>query len=95
MDRILYVRLKGEPVNILLIQVYTPMANADEEEIEDFYEKLGDVKQQYKGQDFIIVMGDFNAKVGEQRLENITGGYGLGVKNQNGERLIEWCKRNN
>ncbi len=93
--KILYVRLKRQPENITLIKVYAPIADADEEEIEGFYEQLDNVKQQCKGQDFIIVMGYFNTKVGGQRLENITGDYGLGVKNKHRERLIEWCKRNN
>ena len=93
-DRILLVKLKGQPFNIVVIQAYAPTTGADDDEIDNFYEKLDTAKAQCKSQDVIIVMGDFNAKIGEGREEDIIGPYGLGIRNERGERLFEWCKTN-
>ena len=93
-DRILLVKLKGQPFNIVVIQAYAPTTGADDDEIDNFYEKLDTAKAQCKSQDVIIVMGDFNAKIGEGREEDIIGPYGLGIRNERGDRLFEWCKTN-
>jgi len=93
-DRILLVKLKGQPFDISIIQVYAPTSEASDNEIEDFYEKLDAAKAQCKSQEVIIVMGDFNAKIGEGREDDIVGPHGLGKRNERGEMLFQWCKAN-
>ena len=72
--------------------MYAPTSKAEEEEVEQFYEDLDKAMKCLKSQDIKIVMGDFNAKVGSERVENIVGPWGIGEENERGERLIEWCK---
>ena len=74
--------------------MYAPTSTAEEEEVEQFYEDLDKAMKCLKSQDIKIVMGDFNAKVGSERVENIIGPWGIGEENERGERLIEWCKEN-
>ncbi|GFS05063.1 craniofacial development protein 2-like [Elysia marginata] len=88
-DRILLVTLSAKPFDIALIQLYAPTSEYSEEEIEVFYEQVNDVVKQVRSQDILIVMGDFNAKVGEGRIGNIVGPYGLGDSNKQGERLVD------
>ena len=94
-DRVLVVKLRGQYFNISLIQVYAPTAQSPDADIENFYEDLDKAKSHCKSQDIVIIMGDFNAKVGEGKFENVVGEYGLGERNERGERFIEWCKANN
>ncbi|GFS13724.1 craniofacial development protein 2-like [Elysia marginata] len=68
---------------------------SSEEDIEKFYEELETAKKQCKPQNPLIIMGDFNAKVGQEQVEDIVGNHGLGIKNERGEKLIEWCQTNN
>lgn len=93
-DRIMLIKLKGQPFNIAVIQVYAPTSEANDEEIADFYEKLDAAKSQCKSQEVVIVMGDFNAKIGEGREEDIVGPYGLGKRNERGNTMFQWCKAN-
>ena len=91
-DRIMLVKLKGKPFDISIIQVYAPTANKSEEEHEQFYNDLEMAKSQCKSQDMVIVIGDFNAKVGDERYEDTVRPHGLGNRNERGEKLIEWAK---
>src|SRR3989441_513694 len=85
-ERIMIMRLKVAPINVLLVQIYAP--NEDEEEKDRFYERLDKVIKEYrKGRECVIVMGDFNGKVGENREEDTIGPFGVGVRNDNGERV--------
>src|SRR3989442_15418800 len=88
-ERILIMRLKVAPINILLVQIYAPNEDEDEEEKDRFYERLDKVVKEYrKGRECVIVMGDFNGKVGENREEDTIGPFGVGVRNDNGERGV-------
>ena len=86
---------RGYTFDISIIQVYAPTADSSEDDIELFYEQLDEAKRQCKSQDIIIVMGDLNAKVGSEEIEQVSGKYGLGVINERGERWADWCKANN
>ena len=94
-DRVIVAKLEGKPFDIGIIQVYAPTSEHDNEEVETFYEELDKAIKQLKSQDVKIVMGDFNAKVGDTRVEDIVGPWGLGKENERGERLIEWCRKHN
>ena len=93
-DRVLLVKLKGHPFNISIIQAYAPTSASTEEDIEAFYETLEKAKEQCKSQDIIIMMGDFNARVGKQREGHIVGEHGLGIRNERGETFVRWCQAN-
>ena len=93
-DRVIVAKLESKPFDIGIIQVYAPTSTHEDEEVEKFYEDLDKGMKQLKSQDVKIVMGDFNAKVGNERNEDIVGPWGLGDINERGERLIDWCKEN-
>ena len=88
------VRLQGKPFNITGIQVYAPTSNAEETEVEWFYEDLQDLLQLTPKKDVLFIIGDWNAKVGSQETSGLTGKFGLGMWNEAGQRLIEFCKEN-
>src|SRR5437867_4071364 len=95
-ERIMIMRLKVAPINVLLVQIYAPNEDEDEEEKDRFYERLDKVIKEYrKGRECVIVMGDFNGKVGENREEDTIGPFGVGVRNDNGETVVNFCKRHN
>ena len=83
------VRFQSKPFNTTVIQVYAPTSNVEEAEVEWFYEDLQDLELTPK-KDFII--GDWNAKVGSQEIPGVTGTFGLGVQNEAGKRLTEFCQ---
>ena len=93
-DRIILIRFRGNPIDLNVIQVYAPTADSDEETLENFYGQLDTAKRQCKRHEFTVVMGDMNAKVGEGREEDIVGPFGLGERNERGDRFVEWCKEN-
>ena len=93
-DRMISVRLQGKPFNITVIQVYAPTSNAEEAEIEWFYEDLQDLLELTLKKDVLFIIGDWNAKVGSQETPGVTGKFGLGVQNEAGQRLIEFCQEN-
>ena len=84
------VCLQGKPFNITVIQVYAPISNAEETEVERFYEDLQDLLELTPKKDVLFIIGDWNAKVGSQE----TGKFGLGIQNEAGQRLIEFCQEN-
>ena len=79
------VRFQGKPFNITVIQVYTPTRNAEEAEVEQFYEDLQDLLELTPKKDVLFIKGDWNAKVGSQEVPGVTGKFGLGVKNKEGQ----------
>ena len=91
-DRMISVHLQGKPFNITVIQVCAPTSNAEEAEVERFYEDLQDLLEltPKKG----VLIGDWNAKVGSQETPGVTGKFGLGMRNEAGQRLIEFCQEN-
>ena len=88
------VRFQGKPFNLTVIQVYAPTSNAEETEVERFYEDLQDLLEPTPKKDVLFIIQDWNAKVGSQETPGITGKLGLGVQNEAGQRLIEFCQKN-
>jgi len=87
------VRFQGKPFNITVIQVYALTSNAEEAEVEWFYEDLQDLLELTPNKDVLFITGDWNAKVGSQETPEITVRFGLGVQNEAGQRLIKFAKR--
>ena len=81
------VRLQGKPFNITVIQVYAPTSNVEEAEVEQFYEDLQDLFELTPKKDALFIIGDWNAKVGNQEIPGVTGKVSLGVQNEPGQRL--------
>ena len=88
------VRFQGKPFNITVIQLYAPTSNAEEAEVEQFYEDLQDLLKLTPKKDVLFMIGDWNVKVGSKETLGITGKFGLGVQNEAGQRLIEFCQEN-
>ena len=88
------VRFQGKPFNTIVIQVYAPTSNAEEAEVEGFYEDLQDLLERKPKKDVLFIIGDWNAKVGNQETPGVTGKFGLGIPNEAGQRLIEFCQKN-
>ena len=93
-DRMISVRFQCKPFNITVIQVYAPTSNDEEAEVEWFYEDLQDLWELTPKKDVLFIIGDWNAKVGSQETPGITGKFGLGVWNEAGQRLTEFCQEN-
>ena len=88
------VHFQGKPFNIMVTQVYAPASNAEGAETEQFYEDLQDLLELTPPKDVLFIIGDWNAKVGSQETPGVTGKFGLGVQNEAGQRLIEFCQEN-
>ena len=88
------VLFQGKPFNITVIQVYAPTSNAEEPEVERFYEDLQDLLEPTRKKDVLFIIGDWNAKVGSQETPTVTGKFGLGIWNDAGQRLIEFFQEN-
>ena len=88
------VSFQGKPFNITVILVYAPIYNDEETEVEQFYEELQDLLELAPKKDVLFIIGDWNAKVGSQKIPGVTGTLGLGVQNEAGQRLIESCQEN-
>ena len=88
------VCFQGKPFIITVIQAYAPTSNTEEVEVERFYEDLQDLLELTPKKDVLFIMGDRNAKVGSQETPGVTGKFGLGVQNDAGQRLIEFCQEN-
>ena len=85
------VPFQGKPFNITVIQAYAPISNAEEAEGEWFYEDLQDLLELTPKKDVLFIIGDWNANVGSQETP---GKFGLGVRNEAGKRLTEFCHEN-
>ena len=88
------VRFQGKPFNITVIQAFAPTSNAEEAEVERFYEDLQDLLELTSKKDALFIIGDWNAKVGSQETLGVTGKFGLGIRNEAEQRLIEFCQEN-
>ena len=88
------LRFQGKAFNITVIQVYAPGTNAKEAEVEQFYDDLQDLLELTPKKDVLFITGDWNAKVGSQEIPGVTGKFGLGVHNEAGKRLTEFCQEN-
>ena len=93
-DRIISVRFQGKLFNTTVIQVYAPTSNTEEAEVEWFYEDLQDVLELTPQKDVLFIIGEWNAKVGSQETPGVTGKFRLGIWNEAGQRLIEFCQEN-
>ena len=92
--KMISVCFQGKPFNIRVIQVYAPTSNDEEAEVEWFYEDLQDLLELTPKRDILFIIEDWNAKVGSQETPGITGKFGLGMQNEAGQRLIEFCQKN-
>ena len=86
------VHIQGKPFNITVNQVYAPTSNAEEAEVERLYEDLQDLLELTPKKDVLFIIGDWNAKVGSQETPGVIGKFGLGMRNEAGQRLIEFCQ---
>ena len=90
----IFVRFQEKPFDIMVIQAYAPTSNAEEAEVERFYEDLQDLLELTPKRDVIFIIGDWNAKEGSQEIPGVTGKFGLGIWKEAGQRLIEFCQEN-
>ena len=86
------VRFQGKPFNITVFQVFAPTSNAEAAEVERFYEDLQDLLELTPKKDVLFIIGDWIAKVGNQELPEVTGKFGLGIQNEAGKTLTEFCQ---
>ena len=93
-DRTISVCFQGKPFHITVIQVYAPASNAEEAEVERFYEDLQDLLELTAQKDVLFIIGDRNAKEGSEEIPGVTVKFGLGVQNKVGQRLTEFCQEN-
>ena len=92
--KMISVHFQSKLSNIMVIQVYALTNNAEEAEVERFYEDLQDLLKLTPKTDVLFIIGDWNAKVGSQETPEVTGRFGLGVQNEAGKSLIEFCQEN-
>ena len=88
------VCFQDKPFNITVIQVYAPTSNAEEVEVEQFNEDQQDLLELTPQKEVLFIIGDWNAEVGSQEIPGVTGKFGLGIQNEAGQRLIEFCQGN-
>ena len=93
-NRKISVRFQGKPFNITVIQVYAATSNAEEAEVDQFYEGLQDLLELTPKKDVLFIKGDWNAQLGSQEISGVTGKFGLGKQNETGQRLTEFCQEN-
>ena len=93
-DRMISVHFQGKSFNITVNQVYAPTTNAEEAEIEWFYDDLQHLLQLTPKKDVLFIICDWNAKVGSQELPRVISKFGLGIQNEAGQRLTEFCQEN-
>ena len=93
-DRMISVCFQVKPFNIIVIQAYAPTLNAEEAEVERFYDDLQDLLELIQKIDILFLIGDWNAKLGSQEISGVTGKFVLGVQNEAGQRLTESCQEN-
>ena len=89
-----FCRFQGKPFNIMVILVYAPTRNAEEAKVQRLYEDLEDLLEFKPKKDVLFITGDWNAKVGSQETPGEIGKFGLGVQNEEGQRLIDFCQEN-
>lgn len=90
-DKVLVVKIRENPFDINIVQVYAPTSERDEDEVDEFFDDLDRAVHQCKNHEVTIVIGDVNAKVGEGGEEEAVGPFGLGERNERRERWAKWC----
>ena len=93
-DRMISVHFQDKSFNITVIQAHAPTSKAEEAEAEEFYEDLQDLLELTPKEDVLFIIGEWDAKVGSQEIPGVTGKFDLGVQNEAGQRLIEFCQEN-
>ena len=93
-DRKISVHFQGKPFNIMVSQVCALTSSTEEAEVEQFYENIQDLLELKPPKDVIFTIGDWNAKIGSQETPGVTGKFVLGVQNEAGQKLIEYCQEN-
>ena len=93
-DRMISVHFQGKLFNITVIKVHALTSNAEEAEVERFYEGIQDLLELTPEKDVLFILGDWNAKVGSQETPGVTGKFGLGMQNEAWQRLKEFCQEN-
>ena len=88
-------KIEGKPFNIVIVQCYAPTQDHSDEEIGEYYNEIQECLKLVKSTDVLVVMGDWNAKVGKEETGHITSKFGLGDRNLRGERLIQFCQEEN
>ena len=88
------VQVQGKPLDMTVIQVCAPMTNAEEAEVEWFYKELQDLLELTPKKHVLLIIGDWNAKVGSQEIHGVTTTFDLGIQNKAGQRLTEFCQEN-
>lgn len=91
-DRVMVVQIAAKPFNINVIQVYAPTADKPDTEVDSFYHDLEEALRMTRTNEVNLIMGDFNAKIGSGRVDSTVGGFGLGDRNERGDRLVEFCQ---
>ena len=86
------VHFQGKPFSITVIQIYAPTSNDKEDQVEHFYDDLQELLELTPKKDVIFIIGDWNAKVGSQEIPGVPGKFGLGVQDEAGQRLTEFCQ---
>ena len=86
------IGFQGKPFNIIV--VYAPTSNAEEAEVEWLYEDLQGLLELTPPKDFLFIIGDWNEKVGNREIPGVTGKFGLGIQNEAGQSLTEFCQDN-
>ena len=94
-ERNMMLKIRAKPFNIAIIQTYAPTTSHNDEEAEVHYEEIQRMLKQVKSTDVLIVMGDFNAKIGVEAYQDTVGKFGLGKRNERVERLLQFCIENN
>ena len=93
-NRMISVLFQDKPCNITVIQGYAPTSNAEEAEVERFYEDIQDFLELTPKKDILFIIGEWNAKAGSQETPGVTGKFGLGMRNEAEQRRIEFCQEN-
>ena len=93
-SKIISVHFQGKPLNFTVIQVYTPTTNDKEADVEWFYDDLQDLLELTPQKDVLFIIAEWNAKVGRQEIPGVTGKFGLGLQNEAGQNLTEFCQEN-
>lgn len=86
-ERVMLIQMKARPVDINIIQVYAPTADKEEQEIQDLYNSINEILKKLRKEDVVIVMGDFNSKIGVGKTSDLVGPFGLGERNERGDLL--------
>ena len=90
----IFVCFQSKPFNITEIQVCDPISTAEEAEVEWFYEDLQELLEPTPKKDVLFIIGDWNAKIGSQETPGVTGKFGLAIRNEAGQKLLEFCQEN-